>query len=150
MHNKLLIADGVMAVAGGRNIADEYFMLDQSSNFVDMDAFIMGAVVPQLQGIFDQYWNSDVVYPVQALVQPAVPREQQAAEFERLSAVEHAPPELPSVDALGYGPIGEDLDAGRVGLIWAPARAFADPPNKRDTMSPEEAREFSASASRCA
>ena len=26
MHNKLFIADGVMAVAGGRNIADEYFL----------------------------------------------------------------------------------------------------------------------------
>jgi len=145
MHNKLFIADGVMAVAGGRNVADAYFMLDQSSNFVDMDAFIMGAVIQQLQGIFDQYWNSDVVYPVQSLVKPAVPREQQAAEFERLSVVGHAPPELPSVDALGYGPVGEELAAGRVGLIWAPARAFADPPNKRDTMSPEEAREFSAS-----
>ena len=39
------------------------------------------------------------------------------------------------MDALGYGPISEDLEAGRVGLIWAPARAFADPPNKRDTMT---------------
>ena len=145
MHNKLLIADGLFAVAGGRNIADEYFMLNMSSNFLDMDAFIAGAVVAQLQHIFDQYWNSDVVYPVQALVPAAVPAAQAAAEFERLSPVEHAPPELPPVDALGYGPIAEDLDAGRVGLIWAPARAFADPPNKRDTMSAEEAREMSVS-----
>jgi putative cardiolipin synthase len=145
MHNKLLIADGLFAVAGGRNIADEYFMLNMSSNFVDMDAFIMGAVILQLQQIFDQYWNSDVVYPVQALVPAAVPPAQAAAEFERISTVEHAPPELPPVDALGYGPISEDLEAGRVGLIWAPARAFSDPPNKRDTMSPEEAREMSVS-----
>ncbi len=49
------------------------------------------------------------------------------------------------MDALGYGPVSEDLEAGRVGLIWAPARAFADPPNKRDKMSPEEAREMSVS-----
>ena len=45
MHNKLFIADGVMAVAGGRNIADEYFLRAQDANFVDMDAFVMGAVV---------------------------------------------------------------------------------------------------------
>lgn len=145
MHNKLLIADGLFAVAGGRNIGNEYFMLDMSSNFVDMDSLVAGAVVAQLQHIFDQYWNSNVVYPVQALVAAAVPAAQAAAEFERLSPVEHGPPELPPVDALGYGPIGEDLDAGRVGLIWASARAFADPPNKRDTMSPEEAREMSVS-----
>ena len=45
MHNKLFIADGVMAVAGGRNIADEYFLRSADANFVDMDAFVMGAVV---------------------------------------------------------------------------------------------------------
>lgn len=145
MHNKLLIADGLFAVAGGRNISDEYFMLNMSSNFVDMDAFVAGAVVAQLQGIFDRYWNSEVVWPVQSIVPAAVPRSEAAAEFERLSQVEHAPPVLPPVDALGYGPIGEDLQDGRVGLIWAPARAFADPPDKLHSMSPEEAREMSVS-----
>jgi cardiolipin synthase C len=146
MHNKLFIADGLFAVSGGRNIADEYFMLNMSSNFVDMDAFVLGAVVPQLQAIFDQYWNSDAVRPVQDIVPAAVPRAQAMAEFERLSLLEHAPPELPSVDALGYGPIAEDLDAGRVGLIWAPARAFADVPDKLRKMSPEEARAMSVSS----
>ena len=105
MHNKLLIADGLFAVAGGRNIGDEYFMLDMSSNFVDMDSLVAGALIAQLQHIFDQYWNSEVVYPVQAIVAAAVPAAQAMAEFERLSPVEHAPPELPPVDALGYGPL---------------------------------------------
>lgn len=146
MHNKLLIADGLFAVAGGRNISDEYFMLNMSNNFVDMDAFIAGAVITQLQNIFDQYWNSEVVYPVQAIVPAAVPHSEAAAEFERISSVEHAPPVLPPVDALGYGPIGEDLQDGRVGLIWAPARAFADPPDKLHKLSPEEAREMSVSS----
>ena len=65
MHNKLFIADGAIVVAGGRNIADEYFMRSMTDNFVDMDAFIVGAVVPQLANIFDTYWNSPHVYPVQ-------------------------------------------------------------------------------------
>src|SRR5215216_190257 len=30
MHNKLFVADGVMAVVGGRNIADEYFVLSEA------------------------------------------------------------------------------------------------------------------------
>ena len=63
MHNKLFIADGVMAVAGGRNIADEYFLRAMDANFVDMDAFVMGAVVKRVSAIFDRYWNSEVVYP---------------------------------------------------------------------------------------
>ncbi|HEY4958916.1 MAG TPA: phospholipase D-like domain-containing protein, partial [Caldimonas sp.] len=53
MHNKLFIADGVMAVAGGRNIADEYFLRALDANFVDMDAFVMGAVVKSMAAIFD-------------------------------------------------------------------------------------------------
>src|SRR5438105_8858068 len=45
MHNKLFIADGVAAVMGGRNIADEYFARSATSNFVDVDVFVVGHVV---------------------------------------------------------------------------------------------------------
>ena len=46
MHNKLFVADGVMAVAGGRNLADEYFMRSKEANFIDFDLLMTGAVVP--------------------------------------------------------------------------------------------------------
>ncbi|MFT2657968.1 hypothetical protein, partial [Escherichia coli] len=46
---------------------------------------------------------------------------------------------LPPVDILGYGPIAEELDAGRMGLLWGAARALADPPTKPTTMTAEEA-----------
>jgi putative cardiolipin synthase len=81
------------------------------------------------------------------------------AEFERLTAAEAQPilrvtrlngeagngelvevvgstggtpePELPPPnDVLGYGPIAAELDAGKVGLIWADAQAYADNPDK--------------------
>jgi putative cardiolipin synthase len=70
MHNKLFIADGVMAVIGGRNIADEYFLRSETANFVDMDAFVMGAAVKELSSIFDRYWNSEVVYPIELIGEP--------------------------------------------------------------------------------
>src|SRR5438034_11631650 len=44
MHNKLFIADGVFAVMGGRNIADEYFTRSAKNNFIDMDVFTVGPV----------------------------------------------------------------------------------------------------------
>ena len=47
------------------------------------------------------------------------------------------------IDVLGYGAISEDLDAGRLGLIRAPAIAFAVPPAKVTAMTDEKAREMS-------
>lgn len=147
MHNKLFIADGVMAVAGGRNIADEYFLRHAEQNFVDMDAFVMGAVVNDLALIFDRYWNSDVVFPIQAVGAPlGDPQEAQRAFNNTVASLPPAPTiDPPAVDVLGYGPIGAELEAGKIGLIWGKARAFADPPEKLRTNSAAAAYETSVS-----
>ncbi len=130
MHNKLFIVDGAMAVAGGRNIANEYFMRHAQANFVDLDTFITGAVVPQLQRLFDSYWNSPVVFPLRSIVATPFDAQELQAQFEAITGPGlTTPPEpTPSTDVLGYGPIADDLDAGRLGLVWATAEAFADPP----------------------
>ena len=145
MHNKLFIADGVMAVAGGRNIADEYFLRAMDSNFVDMDAFVMGAVVPSMAKIFDRYWNSEVVYPIETIGEPLGDRAERARSFD--ASIAALPPSLPAdppeTDLLGYGPLAEEFDAGQVGLEWGIARAFADPPEKLLAMSPKVAFEMS-------
>ena len=141
MHNKLFIADGVMAVVGGRNIADEYFTLSEAQNFIDMDALVVGKVLPQLERIFDGYWNSNQVWPVQDIVTGTGGRTPTAADFDAWIGMAAAPPkiELPPADMLGYGPIAEELDAGRMGLLWGDARAIADPPSKPLTMSAAQA-----------
>jgi putative cardiolipin synthase len=145
MHNKLFIADGVMVVAGGRNIGDEYFMRNTAQNFVDTDAFVMGAVVRDLAAIYDAYWNSPVVYPIESISTTSrSPEELQRAFDAEITAAPAVPLELPPVDVLGYGPISDDLDAGRIGLIWGKARAYADPPDKRDKTA-EDARKSSVS-----
>ena len=147
MHNKLFIADGTMVVAGGRNIADEYFMRSMTDNFVDMDAFIVGAVVPQLTALFDTYWNSPQVYPVQSIIHTDLGREELQRDFNRRvdEGEQMMSLTLPPVDILGYGPVSEDLDAGRVGLIWGKATAFADSPAKVTATSDEMARSMSVS-----
>ena len=136
MHNKMFIADGVMAVVGGRNIADEYFLRHAEQNFVDMDAFVMGRVVGQMASIFDTYWNSDVVVPIEAVGDKvaATAAERDAAQAYFNQQLDTLPASaainLPGVDVLGYGPLVEEFDAGQVGLVWGKARAFADPPDK--------------------
>jgi cardiolipin synthase C len=149
MHNKLFVADGVAAIAGGRNIADEYFTRNPGQNFIDMDCLIVGAVVPQLEHIFDRYWNNDATVPVAELVQRGASRADLQASYDRLMGTTPVQPlqDLPEVDVLGYGPLAEDLDNGRIGLIWGSAFALADQPEKVMRHEAREAYETSTTMS---
>ena len=133
MHNKLFVADGAMAVIGGRNVANEYFLRNESGqNFIDVDAFTVGWVIEPLQGLFDRYWNADAVYPLRAVARTDASAAELRRQFEDWTGPERTPPPapLPSTDILGYGAISEDLDSGRLGLIWGEAYVFADHPDK--------------------
>jgi putative cardiolipin synthase len=132
MHNKLFVADGAMAIIGGRNVADEYYLRSMSENFIDVDAFTVGFIVAPLQALFDRYWNSAASYPLTAVAHSALSRAELAARFEELTGPAHTPvpDKLVSNDILGYGPIADDLDGGRLGLIWGEAYVFADHPDK--------------------
>ena len=149
MRNKLFIADSAMVVAGGRNIADEYFMRSASDNFVDMDVLFVGAVVPQLAGIFDRYWNSRHVYPVQDVIRSPLDDAQLRDRFNALvdEGEQMMSLTLPPIDILGYGPISDDLRDGRLGLHWGKATAFADPPEKVTARDDDEARSMSVTMS---
>jgi putative cardiolipin synthase len=133
MHNKLFIADGAMAVVGGRNVANEYFLRNANGlNFIDVDAFAVGWVIAPLQSLFDRYWNADAVYPIETVARSALTPAELRERFDIWTGPAHTPPPapLPASDVLGYGPIAEDLDSGRLGLTWGPAFAFADHPDK--------------------
>src|SRR5258706_12027061 len=47
MHNKLFIADGVMAVAGGRNNGGENFLRGPAAKFLDLHPFSTGSTFPR-------------------------------------------------------------------------------------------------------
>lgn len=97
MHNKAWIADGRLAIIGGRNNGDAYFDADASSNFRDLDLLLLGDAVVQTEAIFDQFWNCDAAVPVAALKKPrrkdlAVLRKKLA----RILADKRARPYLPA------------------------------------------------------
>ena len=146
MHNKLFIADGVVAVMGGRNIADEYFARSPTSNFVDMDVLVVGGATPRLRGIFDAYWNSREAYPVETIVPASGDRQDLQRVFDHLvddgEQMRSIP--VPPIDLLGHRPLGGDLDARTLHLVWGTGVAFADQPEKVNAMSVEAARAMSA------
>lgn len=67
MHNKAWIADGRVAIVGGRNIGDEYFAAARDVNFHDLDLVLFGPAVADASRIFDAFWNSSAVVPVSKL-----------------------------------------------------------------------------------
>ena len=60
-HRKLIVRDGVEAITGGRNIADEYFNLSTTFNFLDREVWVEGEVVKAMKDSFELYWKSDIV-----------------------------------------------------------------------------------------
>lgn len=57
MHNKVLIVDGAIGLTGGRNIDNHYYNNSLTYNFVDLDALVLGPVVPLMQDSFDEFWR---------------------------------------------------------------------------------------------
>jgi len=133
MHNKMFIADGAFAIAGGRNIADEYFFNSEEGNFLDFDLLIAGDAVPRMAEIFDRYWNSRWAYPLQTIEPLRKDPSDARDEFERLTkdaGQVFAPLPPDAVDVLGYGLLSTDLRRPPLKLLFGRVDVFADDPEK--------------------
>ncbi|MFT3664731.1 phospholipase D family protein [Piscinibacter sp.] len=129
MHNKAWIADGRVAILGGRNIGDRYFDAGEHTNVRDMDVLLMGPAVAQTEKVFDAYWNGGAALPLDRLSPLKDPQG---------ALAEIAPGLRASAGEAAAGPYLERL-ARRVSLLdpaqerpdWtASARVLADPPEK--------------------
>ncbi len=64
MHIKNWIIDNRVAIAGGRNVGDEYFAASDQTNFSDVELLMVGNVVRDGSAEFDRFWNSAIVYSI--------------------------------------------------------------------------------------
>jgi putative cardiolipin synthase len=88
MHNKLMVADNHIAILGGRNLGDEYFGLNRTFNFLDIDVLGVGPMARASSELFDHFWNSPLVVSSAAFGhdRPAEsPQEMVYADLERLN-----------------------------------------------------------------
>ncbi|HSV59565.1 MAG TPA: phospholipase D family protein [Variovorax sp.] len=125
MHNKLFVADNSLAITGGRNIADEYFMLGGTANFVDMDLLVSGQAVGELSQSFDEYWNSAEVRPMAGL-QPVPAAGEAARRLDAAFAPLPADMYEPGLDVLGQPSVAAQLEQGWLTQVWADSRVLAD------------------------
>jgi cardiolipin synthase C len=99
MHDKLVIADGNVAVVGGRNIGDHYFGLSSAYNFHDLDLFGAGHIARQANEMFDHFWNSEWVVSADNLVQEH-DSEWVDQKWAEIRAANAAAPELEAFGAM--------------------------------------------------
>jgi putative cardiolipin synthase len=143
MHNKLFVVDGAFAIAGGRNLADDYFLRSKQGNFIDFDLLLAGAVMRQVADHFDSYWNSERVWPLQSVARSRMGGDELRAYFEVATAPATGPdavmPALPPTPSSSADPLSADAlrpsrplpERGHLGFFIARAGAHADPPVKR-------------------
>ncbi len=127
MHNKSWIADGRVAIVGGRNIGEEYFSARPDVNFRDLDLLVAGEAVAQANSVFDDYWNSEAAVPISAL---AFHTPQQLRllmrESDNEARLESARPYLAGIAASR-----QRVRASAAPLHWsANVRIVSDPPMK--------------------
>ena len=165
MHNKAWIADGRVALVGGRNVGDEYFDAAEDKNFQDADLLLLGPAVAQAGEVFDAFWNSAAVVPLDALHDkpPRWTAEAFVEERRRWLAEAASSPWLKA--------LAEQVDLGRIlgsamhgdaapvapeapataaqaaqavkglTLHWSPSiRVVSDPPEKASSMASERDR----------
>lgn len=73
MHNKTFVVDGLVGIAGGRNIGDEYFDQHPTLNFRDRDVMVLGALAGDMTSNFEAYWSSAWTLPLKQLYQNPQP-----------------------------------------------------------------------------
>ncbi|MDB5050361.1 MAG: phospholipase superfamily protein [Fibrobacteres bacterium] len=131
MHNKALIVDGMFAVTGGRNLADEYFDFHHEFDFRDRDLLVGGPVVDQMDSTFDTYWNAPLARPVKDLLPPLDQARQQAVR-DSIHAYALDSSNFDPAARLALKNIPETFGALLQELAWGPARFVADAPGKND------------------
>ncbi|HET7131570.1 MAG TPA: phospholipase D-like domain-containing protein, partial [Gammaproteobacteria bacterium] len=94
MHNKTYIADGQLAIVGGRNIGDRYFGLYAPFVQNDLDVLLAGPIVDDVERSFDVFWNSTLTYPAQAFFSPPDPAADVAIARAEIGAAVAAAGEL--------------------------------------------------------
>jgi putative cardiolipin synthase len=137
MHNKVLIVDNAIALIGGRNVGDQYFQIDPESQFADGDVFVAGPIAQRLSGTFDQFWNSELTIPSEALADTKSSKTDLNEHREELQE-EYRDLQAEGVDYVGKIASGEPFNGlitGRLPLIWAHAQLVYDTPEKKRVLN---------------
>jgi len=128
MHNKSFTVDNQVSIVGGRNIADEYYQLESSGEFIDFDMLTVGPIVKEVSSEFDIYWNHKLAVPFDVVYSSADAEELAETRSSMDRAMEEAGTTI-------YGeavetPLLRQITEQSVSPYIAEARLLSDDPQK--------------------
>jgi putative cardiolipin synthase len=138
MHNKSMIADGQVAIVGGRNIGDEYFAAHSGMDFADLDVVTIGPVVKQVSDAFDLYWNSRPVIAITKVAHRQPAPEALPGIRNGLTAEWSAARKSAYGESVRRSEFAQQLKAHRVTWLWGLSRVLVDNPEKALTPPSDE------------
>ncbi len=130
MHNKSFTADNQITIVGGRNIGNEYFDADPDMAFSDLDTMAIGPIVKQVSRSFDEYWNSELAYPVKAIISEPTNPEEAKALRKKLDDFIAENADSPYLNSLRESDLSKQIQQKTVHWYWGKADALYDRPEK--------------------
>ena len=138
MHNKLFVVDNQVGIIGGRNIGDAYFQEGRDLEFGDYDVIATGGIVKNMSASFDDYWNSPLAIPIEALF-GGKSSDKALSDYRDALTQHHAT--VSGKDYMTRLSGGEPLRAllsGKSSWTWARAEIIYDSPAKSKVEDGDE------------
>ncbi len=131
MHNKQITVDNLVSIMGGRNIGDAYFSAKPDLAFSDLDVMVAGPVVPAASKVFDEYWNSNLAYPVATLTPEGKEAPEELKAFRKqIEAQGDMARSSPFVQELLDSGLAKGIEVGHLPGYMGAARVIADRADK--------------------
>ncbi len=138
MHNKSFIADGQVAIVGGRNIGNEYFGASDAYNHADLDLAVIGPVVGEVSDAFELYWTHRTAVPISRLSPQTTTSEEFAVK--RAGLIEHYTTAVQSeyADTVRDSEFARQFQDSALTWFWSRATIVNDHPEKVLTCSTKD------------
>ena len=138
MHNKLFVVDNEIGIIGGRNIGDAYFQEGRDLDFGDYDVIAAGGIVKDMSASFDDFWNSPLAIPIEALFGGKASQKALADYRDALAQHHVAMNDKDYMRRLAGGEPLRPLLAANATWVWVRAEVVYDSPQKNKVEDGDE------------
>ncbi|WP_205749172.1 phosphatidylserine/phosphatidylglycerophosphate/cardiolipin synthase family protein [Desulfopila sp. IMCC35008] len=136
MHDKTFVVDGIAAVTGGRNMADEYFDYNHTYNFRDRDVLVLGPAAAEVKASFERFWQWELTVNVEELLEDEgkdSDRKDWTGFYEDLHRYAQNPENYEREVAESLQMIPRFFPGLRKSLVWDDVEFISDMPGKNSS-----------------